>query len=202
MPGIGGGGVTNIGKSPEYYKIIDQKKAEKPNKFSEILDSNRAVLKNGNNINSRVERAKAALEAQSVRAKASVAPSRVDMDSMIQASGLTNGQVGQLLGGGAGNRAVSINTPLTPQDKKVGTNLALKKLAKEMEVQIMGMFFTMMDNARETNPEGGFGEQLFRGQYLTEVVKGSADEELGEIGLAIYRNLVNDENIKKVRDVR
>ena len=64
------------------------------------------------------------------------------------------------------------------------------------------MFFTMMDNARETNPEGGFGEQLFRGQYLTEVVKGSADEELGEIGLAIYRNLVNDENIKKVRDVR
>ena len=103
---------------------------------------------------------------------------------------------------GAGNRAVSINTPLTPQDKKVGTNLALKKLAKEMEVQIMGMFFTMMDNARETNPEGGFGEQLFRGQYLTEVVKGSADEELGEIGLAIYRNLVNDENIKKVRDVR
>ena len=88
------------------------------------------------------------------------------------------------------------------RNDKIGTNLALKKLAKEMEIQIMGMFFTLMDNARETNPEGGFGEQLFRGQYLTEVVKDSSSTELGEIGLAIYRNLVKEDNIKDIRNVR
>ena len=204
MPGIGGGGVVNVGKAPEYYKVIDQGKTEKPsavlnpNKFSKILDSNN--LKGA--MNSRVARAKEALEAQSARDKASAVPSRADIDSMIKASGLTSDQVGQLMGGGVKNKATSRNTQAIPSDKKVGTNLALKKLAKEMEVQIMGMFYTMMDNAREVNPEGGFGEQLFRGQYLTEVVKSSEDEELGEIGLAIYRNLVQDDNMKKVRHVR
>ena len=88
------------------------------------------------------------------------------------------------------------------RDDKIGTNLALKKLAKEMEIQIMSMFFTLMDNAREANPEGGFSEQLFRGQYLTEIVKDSSSTELGEIGLAIYRNLVKEDNIKETWDVR
>ncbi len=219
MSDIGGGGVANVGKPVEYYKIIDQRKADsvktgadlkvsqpgKPNTFSKVLNnqagSNKKLdLKSG--VNLRVDRAKAALEAQTAKSKASLKPTQADMDSIINASGLTSDQVSQLLGSGVGNNSLEVKAPLNPNDGKVGTNLALKKLAKEMEVQIMGMFFTLMDNAREVDPEGGFGETLFRGQYLTEVVKGSADEELGEIGLAIYRNLVQDDNIKKVRDVK
>jgi hypothetical protein len=220
MSDIVGGGVANVGKPVEHYKIIDQRRADsvktgsdlsvsqtgKPNNFSKVLDANRVGsskkldLKSG--VYSRVDRAKAALEAQTAKSKASLKPTQADMDSMINASGLTSDQVSQLLGSGVGNNSLEVKAPLNPNDGKVGTNLALKKLAKEMEVQIMGMFFTLMDNAREVDPEGGFGEKLFRGQYLTEVVKGSADEELGEIGLAIYRNLVQDDNIKKVRDVK
>jgi hypothetical protein len=79
-------------------------------------------------------------------------------------------------------------------DKKDGTDFALKKLAKEVEIQMMSMFFTLIDNARDIDPEGGFGEKLFRGHHLTEMVKQSSNEELGEIGKAIYRNLVKKEN--------
>ena len=85
---------------------------------------------------------------------------------------------------------------LNPNIKEDGTDLAIKKLAKEMEVQIISMFFNMMDNARDAKPEGGFGEEMFRGKYLTEIVKSSSDDQLGELGLAIYDNLSNNKNIK------
>ncbi len=224
MPGIGGGGVVNVGKPAEYYEIIDRSKANSakeassssdgvakpssvhPNKFGKVLGAQRAInekqVQANNSANSRVNRAQLALDKQVAKSKASVKPTRSDMNSLIKASGLTNDQVNQLMGSGAKGLAKGVNTPSKINDDKIGTNLALKKLAKEMEVQIMGMFFTLIDNARETDPEGGFGEKLFRGQYLTEIVKDSADKELGEIGLAIYRNLVKEDNIKEVRDVR
>ncbi len=223
MSGIGPGGVTNVGKPAEYYEIIDRNKVNSvkkstssdkaastssvnPNRFNEVLGAQKAVntapVKVKNPTNFRVARAQNALNAQVARAKASVKPTQADMDSLINASGLTNNQINQLIGAGRKGGAKGINTPSGLRDDKIGTNLALKKLAKEMEIQIMGMFFTLMDNARETNPEGGFGEQLFRGQYLTEVVKDSSSTELGEIGLAIYRNLVKEDNIKDIRDVR
>lgn len=223
MPGIGGGGVANVGKPAEYYQVIDRGKVNSsrdasssgevsgsssvhPNKFGKVLGAQRALnekqVKARNSVDSRVSRAQLALDKQVARSKASIKPTRADMDSLISASGLTNEQVKQLMGSGAKGSAKGVNTPSGLNDDKIGTNLALKKLAKEMEVQIMGMFFTLIDNARETEPEGGFGEKLFRGQYLTEVVKDSADAELGEIGLAIYRNLVKEDNIKQVHDVR
>ena len=223
MPGIGGGGITNVGKPVEYYEIIDRNRVNSaketsasdkaatassvhPNRFNKVLGAqkaaNMAPVKVKNPTNSRVARAQSALNAQIARAKASVKPIQADMDSLINASGLTNNQINQLIGAGQKGRAKGINTPSGLRDDKIGTNLALKKLAKEMEIQIMGMFFTLMDNAREANPEGGFGEQLFRGQYLTEIVKDSSSAELGEIGLAIYRNLVKEDNIKETWDVR
>lgn len=223
MPGIGGGGVANVGKPAEYYEVIDRGKVNSskeipssgevaksstthPNKFGKVLSTQRALnekqVKARSSVDSRVSRAQLALDKQVARSKASIKPTRADMNSLINASGLTNDQVNQLMGSGAKGSTKGVNTPSGLNDDKIGTNLALKKLAKEMEVQIMGMFFTLIDNARETDPEGGFGEKLFRGQYLTEIVKDSADKELGEIGLAIYRNLVKEDNIKQVRDVR
>lgn len=223
MPGIGGGGVANVGKPAEYYEIIDRNKVNSarspsssdevaspssvhPNKFSKVLDAQRAIsekqVKAKNSFNSRASKAQLALDKQLARSKASVKPTQRDMNSLISASGLTNDQVKQLMWDGSKGKAKGMNTPSKIEDDKNGTNLALKKLAKEMEIQIMGMFYTLMDNAREANPEGGFGEKLFRGQYLTEIVKDSADKELGEIGIAIYRNLVKEDNIKEVKDVR
>lgn len=217
MSGIGPGGITNIGKPAEYYEIIDRNKVNSakgaaasdkasttsqvhPNEFNKILGAQKAAnssqIKGKNPTNSRATRAQNALEAQIAREKASVRPTQADMDALISASGLTNDQVNQLMGAGQNEGSKGVNTPYKLNDDKIGTNLALKKLAKEMEIQIMGMFFTLMDNARETDPEGGFGEKLFRGQYLTEIVKDSSSSELGEIGLAIYRNLVKEDNIK------
>jgi hypothetical protein len=77
-----------------------------------------------------------------------------------------------------------------------GTDLALKRLSKEMENQLYGMFWTMIDSARDADHEGGFAEKLFRGPYLAEVVKTSSDAELGEIGEAIYRSLVENKSQK------
>lgn len=223
MPGIGPGGITNVGKPAEYYEIIDRNRVNSakeasasgkaastsslhPNRFNEVLGAqkaaNAAPVKVKNPTNSRVARAQNALNAQVAKAKTSVKPTQADMDSLINASGLTNNQINQLIGAGQKPGVKGVNTPSGLRNDKIGTNLALKKLAKEMEIQIMGMFFTLMDNARESNPEGGFGEQLFRGQYLTEIVKDSSSTELGEIGLAIYRNLVKEDNIKDIRDVR
>ena len=214
MSNIGGGGALNVGKPVEYYKIIDSNKidsakktsASTSSKFNKILESQRgantASVKKNNFTNSKITRAQNALEMQIAREKASVKPTRDDMDSLISASGLTNDQINQLIGTGQSGKLKGVNKPSGLPDDKIGTNLALKKLAKEMEIQIMGMFFTLMDNARETNPEGGFGEQIFRSQYLTEIVKDSSSTELGEIGIAIYRNLVKEDNIKEAQDVR
>jgi hypothetical protein len=65
-----------------------------------------------------------------------------------------------------------------------------------MENQLYGMFWTMIDSARDADHEGGFAEKLFRGPYLAEVVKTSSDAELGEIGEAIYRSLVENKSQK------
>ena len=85
---------------------------------------------------------------------------------------------------------------IKPQAKISGTDIALKRLSKEMENQLYGMFWTMIDSARNADHEGGFAEKLFRGPYLAEIVKTSSDAELGEIGEAIYRGLA-DKQIAK-----
>jgi hypothetical protein len=212
--GIGGGGVSNIGKPANYYEIIDKgktdaagKSSEKldtksinPNRFGKVLDArksfdNKNVLNEAGN--SRAEKVRSALNKQAAKMEASVKASKVDMDALIKSSGLTSDQVSEILGTNVQKNTLSANEPPLPSANKIGTNLALKKLAKEMEVQIMGIFYTLMDNARDVNPEGGFGEQLFRGQYLSEVVKGSESDELGEIGLAVYNSLVVEESNKK-----
>jgi hypothetical protein len=152
--------------------------------------------------NSRAEKIRSALNLQVAKMDASVKPTKVDMDALIKTSGLTSDQVSEFLGNNVRNKISSVKAPAVQGRGKDGTNLALKKLAKEMEVQIMGIFYELMDSARDVNPEGGFGEQLFRGQYLTEVVKGSSGEELGEIGLAVYRSLVKEDKIKNIGDVK
>ena len=78
--------------------------------------------------------------------------------------------------------------------EKNGTNFALKKLSKEMEAQLYGMFWVMIDNAREVEAEGGFAEKMFRGAYITEVVKNGSDPELGEVGRAIYNSFAKEES--------
>ena len=119
MPGIGGGGVTNVGKPAEYYEIIDRNKINSakessssdgvakpssvhPNKFGKVLGVQRAInekqVKAKNSVNSRVSRVQLALDKQVARSKASIKPTRRDMNSLISASGLTNDQVNQLMG--------------------------------------------------------------------------------------------------------
>jgi hypothetical protein len=217
--GIGGGGVLNVDRPANYYKVIDQRKVDAGAKSSEGLKSqsvnfnrfgkmvearksihNRSVSNEVSN--SRAEKIRSALNLQVAKMDASVKPTKVDMDALIKTSGLTSDQVSEFLGNNVRNKISSVKAPAVQGRGKDGTNLALKKLAKEMEVQIMGIFYELMDSARDVNPEGGFGEQLFRGQYLTEVVKGSSGEELGEIGLAVYRSLVKEDKIKNIGDVK
>ena len=93
-------------------------------------------------------------------------------------------------------KSVNVNN-VKSEKQKLGTDIALKTLSKEMESQLYGMFWNMIDGARETDPEGGFAEKMFRGPYLSEVVKGGTDEKLGDIGQAIYNELSGDKLLEK-----
>ena len=70
----------------------------------------------------------------------------------------------------------------------------LYSIAKEMEMQFISLCWNAIDKTRESNPERGFGEELFRSQYLSELVNVGSSSELGEIGEAIYQNFVNKED--------
>jgi len=118
----------------------------------------------------------------------------------IQTKNVSNSTVKELVNSSKTKLPTLAKQGVKSSVKVDGTDIALKRLSKEMENQLYGMFWTMIDSARDADHEGGFAEKLFRGPYLTEVVKTSSDAELGEIGEAIYRSLVEDKSQKGKND--
>ena len=163
-----GGGVTNVEKPSQYYEIIDKRNnVTKANPVS-VAKKFDSVLK-------------------SVKTKG-VYDSKVKPVSLIERNKLIKPTKIKVL--------TLAEQRIKSQAKISGTDIALKRLSKEMENQLYGMFWTMIDGARNSDHEGGFAEKLFRGPYLAEIVKTSSDAELGEIGEAIYRGLA-DKQIAK-----
>ncbi|MDP4708883.1 MAG: hypothetical protein NWS20_02625 [Rickettsiaceae bacterium] len=114
----------------------------------------------------------------------------------IQTKNVSNSTAKELVNSSKSKVSILAHQSSKSSVKSDGTDIALKRLSKEMENQLYGMFWTMIDSARDADHEGGFAEKLFRGPYLTEVVKTSSDAELGEIGEAIYRSLVENKSQK------
>ena len=114
----------------------------------------------------------------------------------IQTKNVSNSTAKELVNSSKSKVSILAHQSSKSSVKSDGTDIALKRLSKEMENQLYGMFWTIIDSARDADHEGGFAEKLFRGPYLTEVVKTSSDAELGEIGEAIYRSLVENKSQK------
>lgn len=114
----------------------------------------------------------------------------------IQTKNVSNSTAKELVNSSKSKVSILAHQSSKSSVKSDGTDIALKRLSKEMENQLYGMFWTMIDSVRDADHEGGFAEKLFRGPYLTEVVKTSSDAELGEIGEAIYRSLVENKSQK------
>ena len=78
-----------------------------------------------------------------------------------------------------------------------GTDLALKKLAKKFEDDLIGICYNMMFDTVGGKPPGGIGEELFQRDYIPSLVsssssQGSDDIKLGQIGEGIYKELKNN----------
>ena len=81
-----------------------------------------------------------------------------------------------------------------------GTDLArMKKVAKELTDQVYGFLWAQMAEGVNQNPEGGFGEAIFQKSLWPELVKNSTGNDLDEIGKAIVRDLVKQQenNVKQ-----
>ncbi|PCJ26271.1 MAG: hypothetical protein COA94_05280 [Rickettsiales bacterium] len=214
MAGYFGGGIQNVEKPVEHYKIIDQRKNLSPERargagrFDEVMKKAasklEAPLKAG--LEPGLEAGPSDKKVLPVTLRPQITRSnsahprspghlQTPGSEHLQTSNSKHLQTPEM------HRKSSLSTGMNPRETDDGTKIALKRLSKEMENQLMGMFWVMIDNARENDPEGGFAEKMFRTPYLHEVVKSGADPELGEIGKAIYNNLVrNDrENVESVR---
>jgi hypothetical protein len=78
-----------------------------------------------------------------------------------------------------------------------GMNIALKKLAKEFELQ----FHALMWQRIRTNKSGdSFGTQIWNDKFTEAVVESDADKPLGDIGQAIYDELKREMDGKNARN--
>ncbi len=173
-----GGGVVNTGKPAEHYRTIDQRKnsASRPGSVTDSKINNAKIFDKSVKSNL-VKRLESSRPTMNLGAKKNVNAKRPTMKLDAK-------------------KNVNVNS-VKSEKQKLGTDIALKTLSKEMETQLYGMFWNMIDSARDTDPEGGFAEKMFRGPYLSEVVKGGSDEKLGDIGQAIYNELSGDKLLEK-----
>lgn len=200
------GGVGNVEKPIQDRMQVDKHKntsskkvvnSNNPNNFAQLLKSNKVEF--NNSAISKQEQIKRVLDSHKKNSQKSIVPNSSNMDALIKAGGLTREQIEELIVkenklANSSRKDVLTNSKIS--NDRIGTNLALKRLAKEMEVQIMGFFYTLIDNTREINHQGGTAERVFRGDYISKLVESGSDEELGEIGRAIYNNLVREDSVK------
>ncbi|GAB4162692.1 MAG: hypothetical protein Tsb006_1120 [Rickettsiaceae bacterium] len=80
-----------------------------------------------------------------------------------------------------------------------GTDLArMKNVSKQLTDQFYGFLWAQMAEGVNQNPEGGFGEAIFQKSLWPELVKAASGNELDEVGKAILRDLIRQQehNVK------
>lgn len=202
---------------------IKTQASEKTNRFSDKLNSYNKLDNGrfGPHINPVYKmdlNKQRAFEEQRAKIESSIKNGKKNIDSLIKSGDLNDSHIKKILKENRDLKDVDISKKLRDNRRVItnakddinslpeslqkndskngdtnGTDFALKKASKDMEIQIISMFFTLIDEAKRQNPDhefaGGFGEELFRGEYLSEMVRASSGDELGDIGQAIYRDL-------------
>lgn len=107
-----------------------------------------------------------ALQEQSIKTRNLVAPGKSNITKNL---------------GGSSHKIY--NAPVT---KKGGTNLAIRKLAEEMEQQLLGVLWNSAFAASGQSYQGGLGEEIFRPELINETVKNLQGETMSDLAQRIY----------------
>ncbi len=182
-----GGGLKNTGTPIEHYKIIDERRSESRKvdnsaKASEVFA--KALSK---------EKINDAIKKNETESIANKAVKSLDKDSTLGARNIRLNKSGA-------NVAPSLAKNGKTASEPDGTDLArMKKVAKELTDQVYGFLWAQMAEGVNQNPEGGFGEAIFQKSLWPELVKNSTGNDLDEIGKAIVRDLVKQQenNVKQ-----
>lgn len=182
-----GGGLKNTGTPIEHYKVIDERRSESRKvdnsaKTSEVFA--KALSK---------EKINDAIKQDETKSIANKAVKSLDKDSISGAKNIRLNKSGA-------NVAPSLAKNGKTASEPDGTDLArMKKVAKELTDQVYGFLWAQMAEGVNQNPEGGFGEAIFQKSLWPELVKNSTGNDLDEIGKAIVRDLVKQQenNVKQ-----
>ena len=182
-----GGGLKKTGTPIEHYKIIDERRSESRKvdnsaKASEVFA--KALSK---------EKINDAIKKNETESIANKVVKSLDKDSTLGARNIRLNKSGANV---APSLAKNGKTAAEPD----GTDLArMKKVAKELTDQVYGFLWAQMAEGVNQNPEGGFGEAIFQKSLWPELVKNSTGNDLDEIGKAIVRDLVKQQenNVKQ-----
>ena len=161
------GGMHNTGKPANYYNVSDK-----------IKDANQEV--GGTDF----QRVMKSTKVQQKFNKSSV-------DNLDQKSNTI------LRNGLSGLKFQDPNTTLAPQkmhkSNMNGTDVArMKDVSRKLETQFNGLMWAQMAKGVNANPEGGFGEEIFQQSLWPELVEEASGDELGELGQAIFRDLLKE----------
>jgi len=174
-----GGGTKNIERPVEYYKTIDERKNE-------------------------ARRVDGSDKASEVFAKV-LSKEQISNAKKQEGAKFTANKVVKSLEDKALEKIKNINLNKTNSNRvnnrseADGTDLArMKKVAKELTDQVYGFLWAEMAQGANKNPEGGFGETIFQKSLWPELVKNSAANDLDEVGEAIVRDLIKQQenNVK------
>lgn len=182
-----GGGIKNTGTPIEHYKIIDERRSEarrveSPVKSNEVFA--KALSK---------EKLNEVIRQEGAKSIANKGVQSFDKDSALNPKNVITHKSGSNL---SPSLVKNGNGGLVAD----GTDLArMKKVAKELTDQVYGFLWTQMAQGVNQNPEGGFGEAMFQKSLWPELVKNSTGNDLDEMGKAIVRDLVKQQenNVKQ-----
>ncbi len=182
-----GGGLKNTGTPIERYKVIDERRSEARKvdnsaKTSEVFA--KALSK---------EKINEAIKREEAKFVANKAVKPFDKESTLNAKNIR-------LNKSSTNAAPALVKNGKAGSEPDGTDLArMKKVAKELTDQFYGFLWAQMAEGVNQNPEGGFGEAIFQKSLWPELVKNSTGNDLDEVGKAIVRDLVKQQenNVKQ-----
>ena len=182
-----GGGLKNTRTPIEHYKVIDERRSEARKvdssaKTSEVFA--KALSK---------EKINDAIKQEGAKSVTNKAFKSLDKDSILNARNIQLNKSGT-------NAAPSLVKNGKAGSEPDGTDLArMKKVAKELTDQVYGFLWAQMAQGVNQNPEGGFGEAIFQKSLWPELVKNSTGDDLDEVGRAIVRDLVKQQenNVKQ-----
>ncbi len=184
-----GGGVKNTGTPVEHYKVIDERK----NEARKVEGTIKATEVFAKALNKEKAKVNDVIKQEETKSAANKAVKALDKNSPLNAKNVDPAR------GRNGSTPTNLNQ-VNNKSEPDGTDLAhMKKVAKELTDQVYGFLWAQMAEGVNQNPEGGFGEAIFQKSLWPELVKNSTGNELDEVGKAIVRDLVRQQenNVKQ-----